>query len=158
MFRRWWWDPFEELRRMQERMSRIFNELEPLFGERRALPAERGWIMPYEEPYTLEPFADVRETEKEVIVTVDVPGVDKKDINIEVRGDILEISAEKKLEEVEERRGYIRRERAYNRFYKSMRLPAEVDETKAEASLNNGVLEIRLPKVKAGKARTIPVK
>lgn len=158
MFRRWWWDPFEELRRMQERMSRIFNELEPLFGERLALPSERGWIRPYGEPYTLEPFADVRETEKEIIVTVDLPGVDKKDINIEVQGDQLEISAEKKYEAEEEGKGYIRRERAYNRFYKSMRLPAEVDETKAEATLNNGVLEIRLPKIKAAKARTIPVK
>lgn len=158
MFRRWWWDQFEELRRMQERMSRIFNELEPLFSERLALPRERSWIRPYEEPYTLEPFADVRETEKEIIITVDLPGVDKKDINIEVQGDLLEISAEKKFEAEEERKGYIRRERAYNKFYKSMRLPAEVDESRAEASLNNGVLEIKLPKVKAAKARTIPVK
>jgi HSP20 family protein len=154
---RWWWDPFEELRRMQERMSRIFNELEPVFGERLALPGERGWLRPYE-PYTLEPFADVRETDKEVIVTVDLPGVDKKDINIEVQGDVLEISAEKKVEAEEERKGYIKRERAYSRFYKSVRLPTEVDETKAEATLNNGVLEIRLPKIKAVKARTIPVK
>lgn len=151
-------DPFEELRRMQERMARIFKELEPAFSELPALPAEGGWTGRFEEPYTLEPFADIRETEKEVLVTLDMPGVDKKEINIEVRGDILEISAEKKFETEEEQKGYIRRERAYNRLYKSLRLPAEVDESKAEASLTNGVLEIKLSKLKASKAKTIQIK
>ncbi len=155
MFRRR--DPFEELRRMQERMARIFSELEPAFGLP-ALPEERSWIKRYGEPNTLEPFADVRETEKEVIVTLDMPGVDRQEINIEVKGDILEITAEKKIEKEEEQIDYIRRERAYSRLYKSLRLPAEVDESKADASLNNGVLEIKLPKLKASKKRTIQVK
>ena len=81
---RYTWDPFEELRRMQSRMSRIFGE-----SPETLLPAEAM-------PEVHVPFVDVLEKGNDIIVTADLPGVDKKDIKIDVRDNMLEISADKR--------------------------------------------------------------
>lgn len=106
---------------------------------------------------TQMPYVDVMEKGNDVIVTADLPGVDKKDIKISVRGDVLEISAERKMEREEKEKGYLRHERSYNRFYRSIRLPAAVDKSKAKATLNNGVLEVTLPKIEKAEVSEIPV-
>ncbi|MDI6897392.1 Hsp20/alpha crystallin family protein [Methanocella conradii] len=144
---RYIWDPFEELRRMQERMSRLFEEL----------PETIGPSLPVSPEMTQMPYVDVMEKGNDVIVTADLPGVDKKDIKISVRGDVLEISAERKMEREEKEKGYLRHERSYNRFYRSIRLPAPVDKGKAKASLNNGVLEVTLPKIEKAEVSEIPI-
>ncbi len=144
---RYVWDPFEELRRMQERMSRLFEEL----------PEAIGPSLPVSPEMTQMPYVDVIEKGNDVIVTADLPGVEKKDIKINVRGDVLEISAERRMEREEKEKGYLRHERSYNRFYRSIRLPAAVDKSKAKATLNNGVLEITLPKIEKAEVSEIPV-
>ena len=142
------WDPMDELRRMQYRMSRLFEEfpdyLEP------ALPAhgEQAQV----------PYVDVIDRDNEVVVTADLPGVDKDDIKLSVEDDVLEISAEKKTARGQEEQGYLRRERSYSRFYREVRLPSPVDESKARASFNNGVLEVVLPKAEKKKGSSIPIK
>ncbi|HTX44564.1 MAG TPA: Hsp20/alpha crystallin family protein, partial [Methanocella sp.] len=109
-------DPFEELRRMQQRISRMFGEMPEALAPVR---------MPHE--MTEVPSVDVLEKGNDVVVTVDMPGVDKNDIKINVRDDdILEISAQKKMEKEEKERGFIRHERAYNRYYRAIKLPAPV--------------------------------
>ncbi len=140
-------DPFEELRRMQERMSRLFEEL----------PEALGPSLPAAPEMTQMPYVDVVDRENDVVVTADLPGVNKNDIKINVRGDILEISAERKTEKEEKEKGYLRHERSYNRFYRSIRLPAPVEKDKAKANFNNGVLEITLPKSRKAEASEIPV-
>jgi len=134
------WDPFEELRRMQSRMGRMFREFEP--------PTFEG---------EMSPFIDVVDVDNELIVTADVPGVEKKDISIDVKGDMLEIRASRKEETEEKKKNYWRRERSYNRFYRTVRLPVPVDEKGAKATFKNGVLEIRLPKVKEERKKVIPI-
>lgn len=125
------WDPFDELRRIQDRLSRIFGEYPMAMGERRMMET---------------PNVDIMERGNDIIVTADMPGVNKEDIKLEVRdGNILDISAEKKMERKEEEKGYVRHERSYTGYYRSMQLPAPVDKTKAKASYNNGVLEVVLP-------------
>jgi HSP20 family protein len=71
---------------------------------------------------------------------------------------MLEISAEKKEEKEEKEEGYIRRERSYRKFYRSIPLPAEVDRDKAEASLKDGVLKIEIPKLAGKEVKKIEVK
>jgi HSP20 family protein len=141
---RYSWDPFEELRRMQDRMTRLFEELPETVGS-------AGPEM------TQVPYVDVINRENDIVVTADLPGVDKKDIKLNVRGEILEISAERKVEKEEKEQGYIRHERSYNKFYRSIRLPAPVDKDKARASFNNGVLEIALPKTEKAETSSIQV-
>ena len=142
-------DPFDEFRRMQYRMNRIFDELPELF-EQSDLPAQQEMAQ--------VPYVDVIDRDGEVIVTADLPGVDKGDIRISVRGNVVEISAEKKTKREEHEEGYLRRERGYNRFYRAIRLPASVDESQAHASFNNGVLEITLPKSEKRQGNNIPIK
>ena len=147
-----WFDPFEELRRMQERMYRIFGEIEPSFMERKMLPATGGELA------TVEPFVDVIDKGDKVVVAADVPGVEKEDLSVNISGDRLEISAERKKEAEEKKEGYVRRERTYTSYYRSIPLPTEVDGDKADATFENGVLEISMPKVKAIEKKKIKVK
>ena len=147
-----WFDPFEELRRMQERMYRIFGEIEPSFMERKMLPATGGELA------TVEPFVDVIDKEDKVVVAADVPGVEKEDLSVNISGDRLEISAERKKEAEEKKEGYVRRERTYTSYYRLVPLPAEVDADKADATFENGVLEITMPKVKAIEKKKIEIK
>lgn len=147
-----WFDPFEELRRMQERMYRIFGEIEPSFMERKMLPATGGELA------TVEPFVDVIDKGDKVVVAADVPGVEKEDLSVNISGDRLEISAERKKEAEEKKEGYVRRERTYTSYYRLVPLPAEVDGDKADATFENGVLEISMPKVKAIEKKKIEIK
>lgn len=146
---RYTWDPFDEFRRMQYKMNRMFDEL-PEYFEPTDLPAPQDMAQ--------VPYVDVIDRNGEVIVTADLPGVDKNDIQINIRGNMLEISAEKKMTNELSEEGYLRRERGHNRFYRAIRLPTTVDESKAHASFNNGVLEINLPKIEKQHGSNIPIK
>ncbi len=142
-----WTDPFEELRRIERRLSRILSDL---------------WEKPTITPRSLfsevrEPFIDIQETDKELIITAEMPGVSKEDIKVNVYDNTIEISAKVKKEEKEEREGYIRRERRAGRFYRAISLPCEVDAKKAKATYKNGILEVRLPKVALEKGTYIKV-
>lgn len=152
-----WRDPFEEIRRLERRMNRLFEELWAERPFRAALPGARE-LAPIEERLGIrEPFADVIETDREIKVVAEIPGVDKKDIKIKTTESSIEISAETKREEKEEKKGYIRRERSYGKFYRAMSLPAAVDASKAKASYKNGVLEVVMPKSEAEKKTEIKV-
>jgi HSP20 family protein len=133
---------------MQYRMSRLFEEF-PEYLESSQLPASRESQVPY---------VDVIDREKDIVVTVDLPGVEKGDIRINVRDNTLEISAEKKAVRENEDEGYLRRERGYSRFYRAIRLPTPVDDSRAHASFNNGVLEVNLPKAEKKAGSNIPIK
>lgn len=152
MYRRWL-DPFEELRRMQDWMNLVAGEFEPIRAER-LLPTRAGAGV----TETVTPSVDVQDTEDKVLVTADVPGVEKKDITVNVRGDMLEITAEKKTEEEKTGEGYVRRERGYSRFYRRMSLPTEVDPNKIDATLKDGVLRIEMAKSAQPEVKKIAVK
>jgi HSP20 family protein len=142
-----WWDPFEEMREFQRRMNRMMRGFA---GGRSMLPAPEGAI----EEYRIEPYTDIMETDKEVILTADMPGLKKEDIKINVTADSIQISAETEKEEKEEKEGYLRRERSYGRYYRSYSLPSAVDPEKVKATYKNGVLEVRLPKTEAKKGKS----
>ncbi len=154
------WDPFEELREFEKRMNRLFRE----FFERgmTALPGGRSDLIPYRRGLGMElgirePYTDIQETDKEIILTAEMPGIKKSDIKINTTEDSIEISAETRREEKEEKKGFVRRERGYSGYYRRYTLPSKVDPDKARATYNNGVLEIRLPKTEIKKGRNIKV-
>lgn len=143
-----WRDTFEELRNLEMRMNQLFDEL---MGERIGLPAAPAKLG------VREPYADIIETDREVKVTIEIPGVDKKDIDLNATENSLEVSAEMKEEEKEEKEGYIRKERRYNKYYRAFALPEEVDPTKAKTTFKNGILQIVLPKKRIEERTTIKV-
>ena len=141
------YEHFGDMRDIQNYMNRMFKEFWGVSGKQ--LPSDSCGcsIVPVDENVQ-SPFVDVRDVEDNIIVTADMPGVDKEDVNISVSENTLEISTESKEEVSEEKKdeGFVRRERYYTRFYRRVPLPGQVDESSARATLNNGVLEITLPK------------
>lgn len=89
--------------------------------------------------------ADVKEKDKEYILEIEIPGVEKEDINLEIKDDILTISVERKEEINEERENYIRRERKYGSFRRAFYVD-DVDQEKIKAKFKHGVLKVKLPK------------
>lgn len=92
----------------------------------------------------LMPAVDLEETDKEVVVTAELPGVTEKDISVDLTGDVLTIKGEKKMEQ--ESGNGRRKERRYGAFERSIQLPYEVKDEDVDARFSNGVLTIRAPK------------
>uniref|UniRef100_A0A7C3R9P3 Hsp20/alpha crystallin family protein n=1 Tax=Archaeoglobus fulgidus TaxID=2234 RepID=A0A7C3R9P3_ARCFL len=126
-------DPFEELRRMQERFNRLLEE----FGK-----------FPEVRELRVSAPVDVIDEGEQIKVVADLPGFSKEDLEIYFEDGDLVIKAERK-DEFEERKGeYLRRERRMGRIFRRISLPAGIDENAVKAKYNNGVLEITIPKEK----------
>ena len=110
--------------------------------------------------FALTPHMDVTETDKEIVVEAELPGIDEKDVSLALQDGVLTIGGEKKHEVDEEKENYRMMERRYGSFKRSVQLPDTVDEDKVEATFNNGVLKVSLPKrpEAIGKQREIPIK
>ena len=100
---------------------------------------------------------EVEETEKEIVVSVEVPGMEKEDCRITIEGNTLYLSGEKHFERETQDSTYHVMERAYGAFQRSIPLPRNVDIDKADASYKNGVLTVRLPKANWESAKSIKV-
>jgi HSP20 family protein len=145
------WDDF---RRFEEIMNRMYEDF---WGSpsRRLLPSgERESLLPAQ---VKQPFIDILEGDKELIATVEIPGLEKEDISITLTSDRLEISAETKKEEKKEEEGYIYRERHSGKYYRAVSLPSTIDPDNAKASFKNGVLEIKMPKSEIKKKKTLEI-
>lgn len=139
--------------RFHSEVDRLFERFfgEPFWGGFRLLPGWRPWAAGW------TPSLDVSETEEAVTVRAEVPGVDPKDIDISVSGDVLVISGEKREEREERHENYYRAERSFGSFRRSVPLPASVDRDKISAEYDKGVLTIRLAKSEKAVAKRIPV-
>jgi len=140
------WNPARDAVSLREAMDRLFEEsfLRPdLFGSG-------------ESPASALPL-DMYETENDVVVKASVPGVKPEDLQVTVTGDLLTIKGEFKTEEKTEKRNFLRQERRYGSFCRQLGLPTGVDSGKAEASFENGILTLTLPKVEAVKPKTVKV-
>ena len=134
------WEPFRELASFQNEMSRFMNGL--LEGNGRTT---QSWV----------PALDVWETEDDVVYAFDLPGIPEDAISIEIKDDILTVSAEReKTDEVAEE-GYFRFERRFGSFSRAVGLPKGVDQDAIVARYEHGVLEVRVPKPAQAKPRTI---
>ena len=104
------------------------------------------------------PSMDISETKDNLLVKVEVPGMDQKDIRISLQENLLTIKGEKKQEKEQKDERYHRIERSYGAFTRSARLPVGVDANKVSAAFKNGLLTVTLPKTPAAKGTTIPIK
>lgn len=138
---------------LQRQMNRLFNDF---FGDFSLQPGN-GWS-DFESEFV--PRLDVAETDKEITVTAELPGMDQKDIEVSIHDGLLTLKGEKKQSSEEKKEGITHTECSYGSFSRSVALPAEVDVEKADASCKNGVLKIHLPKTEPehAKVRKIEVK
>ena len=132
---------------LQDRINTMFGEL------------FRGTsVMPWgEERLEWLPALNISETDEEVRVTAELPGVDPASVDISLTEDMLTIRGEKKEEQEEKRRDYHRIERCYGSFIRTVSLPSAVDADKVEATFQDGVLTINMPKREEAKTRKVRV-
>jgi HSP20 family protein len=104
------------------------------------------------------PSMDISETKDSLVVKLEVPGMDQKDIRISLQENLLTITGEKTQEKDEKEERYHRVERSYGAFTRGVRLPVGVDGSKVMATFKNGLLTVTLPKTPAAKGTTIPIK
>ncbi|MFP4116813.1 MAG: Hsp20/alpha crystallin family protein [Candidatus Aenigmatarchaeota archaeon] len=125
-------DPFKEIEDMQERMNKLVKD----FWQRgpRAAGTMRGFPV------------DVREENGNIVVKADLPGVDKENVAVKARENQLMISCKEEGERQVQKENYYRRERKRSGMKRTITLPEEVESEKAEAEMEEGVLEITLPK------------
>jgi len=109
-------------------------------------------------PSIRAPIMDIIDEGDKYSITAEIPGIPKEDINIEITKNILEIKAEQKMEKEEKKEGYIRKERGQRSFYRQVALPEEIDAEKIEATLNNGILSIEIPKKEPTPKKKIEIK
>ena len=138
-FRRW--EPFRGLLGMQSELDRMLDEF---FGRPALVRADGVRV----------PTVDVSETADAVIVKAEVPGVDKKDLAVEVMPDSLSLKAELAREEEKNDEQFHRRERVWQRYERLIPLPAEVVTNQVKATMKDGVLKVRMPKTERSKATT----
>jgi HSP20 family protein len=141
------WNPFDEISRMHEEMDKIFNRIFRSYRPLLETGKEKGKSLAKYLDYRI-PTADVRETPDSVIVSFEVPGADKKDIDLNVTENRVEVKVEKKAEKEVKRKGLYSYEARSNQFYRALPLPTEVIPDKAQATYKDGLLKVEIPKVK----------
>ena len=141
------WEPFRELRTFQRRMDRLFNDPIARHAGEGDEPLETSWV----------PAVDVHESDKAITLRAELPGLTKDDVDLTVDNGRLTVRGEKKLEKEETEGDYRRIESRYGAFYRSFPLPDAIDAEKIEANLDNGVLNVTLPKAEEAKPKRIEV-
>jgi HSP20 family protein len=103
------------------------------------------------------PAVDILETEDKLVISADMPGLDREQVEITLENHVLTLRGERKFERDEERDNYHRIERTYGSFSRSFRLPNNVDTTAAKATFDNGILNIELPKSEETKPKKLEI-
>lgn len=140
------WDPFREFVTLQDRMNRLFRDSYGPEGREEALTTS-----------TFAPPVDVYEDEHSVVLKLEVPGIDEKDIDVRIENNTLTVHGERKFEKEEKEENFRRVERQYGSFTRSFTLPNTVDAEQAQANYDKGVLKIRLAKKAEAKPKQIKV-
>ena len=142
------WDrrfPWNELEGLRKEFDRLFD----------TEPADQGRQLSEQ---SFAPATDISETDTGVLVKCNLPGVKAEELDVSVRDNLLTITGEKKGEKETKEKQYHRKETWEGRFRRSFSLSATVDQSKIDASLSDGVLTVKLPKVKATEAKKITIK
>jgi HSP20 family protein len=140
------WDPFRDMVTLRERMNRAFEDVFSGRGEDKDLA-----------PSTWAPSVDIYETENELVLTAEVPGIAEKDIEIRIEDNTLQLRGERKFEKEAKEENYHRIERSYGAFYRAFTLPNSIDPESIKAEHENGVLRITMPKRQELKPRTVKI-
>lgn len=148
------------------RLMQPFEDIDQLFDRFMERVYPRGWRMAprWEWPDLPQPFAgkrpnvDVIDHDDEIVVHAELPGVEKKDLEVSMSENTLTIKATSSYEKEEKKEDYFRSEIAHGSFARTIALPCEVDEDKTSARFSNGILELTMPKLAKSKRRKITVK
>jgi HSP20 family protein len=133
---------------LQQRLNRFLEEAFRPFGLLEEPISIAAWT----------PSCDIYETDDEVVVKAEIPGVKKEDVKVSLQDNLLTLSGERKFEEETKKENYLRVERGYGAFSRSFTLPPYVDATKISAEFKDGLLEVKLPKSEQAKPKQVEIK
>jgi HSP20 family protein len=139
-------DPFKDLIFLQERMTRIFDEALLQYKGSSSL-ASGAWFPP----------VDIYETGDKIILKAEIPGVDRKDVSLEVNENVITLKGERRFVKNLGEENYHRMERFYGTFVRVFSLPNVVDKSKVTANFKNGVLEITVPKAAEESSNSVKI-
>ena len=140
------WDPVREFVTLQDRMNRLFRDPRGPEGQDESLTTT-----------AFAPPVDIYEDEHNITLKIEVPGIDEKDINVNVENNTLTVRGERKFEQEEKEENFRRVERQYGSFTRTFTLPQTVDSEKIQANYDKGVLKIELAKKAEAKPKQIKV-
>ena len=140
------WKPMINMLSVQDRMDRMLNDF---------FYPTSGWSGMDLSPWN--PAVDIVDNENEIVIKAELPGIDKKDISVDVEGRVLTLKGERSDEREEQKGNYSRRERSFGKFERTFTLPAEVDPALIKAEYKDGVLRIDVPKLEKHKPKQITV-
>ena len=129
------WDPFSNIATLQDRINRLFDDAFPKSSGEEEMPA-----------FAWRPLVDIYETAESVVIHVDLPGVEKKDVSVEVKENILIIKGERRTGAPVDDDQYYRKERNSGAFQRSFAMRAMIVPDQIKAAFKNGVLTIDVPK------------
>lgn len=140
------WEPVRELDSLQSDVNRLFDSF---FGRRDfgSGQVRRRWV----------PAMDLVETDDCLVLRADLPGLDRKDIEIEIKDRVLTVSGERQAEHEEKQEGFHRVERSFGRFSRSLELPERIEADAVSARFDRGVLEVRIPKPEERQPKRIQI-
>jgi HSP20 family protein len=138
------WEPFRNATTLQEQFNRLF---ESTFPGRASESALTTWA----------PAVDIQETENELVLKADLPGLEEKDIDLRVENNTLTIRGERKFEKQVNEDNYLRVERSYGSFSRSFSLPNTINTEAIHAEYKNGVLTVQMPKRAESKPKQVKV-
>jgi len=138
------WDPFREVVALQNRMNSLFREMG---GEGESPLTTASFV----------PAVDIYEDPKKVVLKLEVPGIEEKDLDVRVENNTLTVKGERKFDKEEKEENFHRIERRYGSFFRSFSLPSTVDSEHISASYTNGVLKLELSKKPEAQPKQIRV-
>lgn len=138
-------DPSRDLTDIQTQMNRLFDNF--LGQPTPSAAMERVWA----------PAVDMYETQNEVVVSAELPGLNEKDIHLSITGDLLAIQGERQWSDDAKDGGHYRRERWFGKFERTLSLPMPVETGRVKATYRDGVLTVKLPKVEEIKPKEIKI-
>ncbi len=141
------WDPFRDVATLQDRINRIFNES---FGRSRELDEEVGL-------YDWSPPVDIYETGDGIVLKVELPGVNKDNVSVEVKDNLLTLKGERLLDPEIKDEHYYRKERSFGKFNRSFSLQEQIKPDLIKASFKDGVLTVEIPRSEEEKPKQVTV-
>ena len=136
------WQPYQEIDTLQREMNRLFDGLMP------ATQRQQDAFMP---------AAELQETETEIHLKLEVPGLEAKDLNVEVTADAVAISGERQSETQNQENGRFRSEFRYGKFQRVIPMPTQIDNQKVQAEYKDGILTLNLPKKEDERRKVVKV-
>jgi len=137
------WDPFREVQTLQNRVNSLFRDMN---GDNDPLAAA-----------SFVPPVDIYEDDKKVILKLEVPGIEEKDLDVRMENHTLTVKGERRFEAEEKEQNFHRIERRYGSFFRAFTLPSTVDNENIKASYHNGVLKLELAKKPEAQPKQIKV-